>query len=144
MEASRPDPAQLEVLIEVPRGGHTKPRPGRPTLRSPLPCPFNYGGALHTRGPDGDLVDVVLLGPARPRGPAGAWPVVGRVDFWDAGRPDPKWICADHRPTPAEQALIWAFFRAYGLAKAARDLARGRAPESGARGMAVWAPRAGA
>jgi inorganic pyrophosphatase len=42
-EAS-PEPPEVEVVIEVPRGSFLKRRStGHIDFISPLPCPFNYG-----------------------------------------------------------------------------------------------------
>jgi inorganic pyrophosphatase len=118
--------AEVTVVVEVPRGGLVKRRAdGRVDYVSVVPCPFNYGSVPDRAGGDGDPQDAVLLGPRRPRGHAERAVVRAVVRFVDAGRPDDKWICADHAPSGLEKALVIAFFRAYGRFKAVLNRLRG-------------------
>ena len=125
-------PASLRFVVEVPRGGFIKrDARGGIDLVSPLPCPFNYGSVPGQQGADGDGVDVVILGPARPAGATGQAPVRAVVRFIDQGLDDDKWVCSLAPLHPAEAAGLVAFFRAYGLAKAAAALLRGRPGPTG-------------
>ena len=131
-------PRLAEAVIEVPRGSFLKRAPsGRLEFLSPLPCPFNYGSVPGTLGPDGDPMDVIVLGPRLPRGPAGARPVVARVRFSDQGVPDPKWVCAEGGASPEELLLIDRFFSVYALGKLAFARARGSALEVRYAGLDV-------
>ena len=59
-----PEPPELEVVIEVPRGSFLKrASTGRVDFISPLPCPFNYGSVPVYLGLEGDLLDALVLGP---------------------------------------------------------------------------------
>ena len=134
-------PQELEVVIEVPRGGCIK-RTDAGTIDyvSPIPCPFNYGSVPDTRSGDGDRLDAVVLGPTLPRGTRVRVRVVGVVSFLDAGEEDPKYVCAAHSPTLAEVALVIGFFRLYAVLKGGLNRLRGkRAPTrfEGLRGT-LW------
>jgi inorganic pyrophosphatase len=121
-------PAELEVVIDVPRMGFIKRKDdGSVDFISPLPCPFNYGSVPGTRSGDGDRIDALVLGPRLSRGDRRTWRVLGAVRFTDAGASDPKWICAAHGPLGlADRLQIELFFRVYALAKRALNRARGR------------------
>ena len=58
------DVPEVDVVIEIPRGSFLKRGSrGRVDFVSPLPCPFNYGAVPTLVGLEGDLLDVVVLGP---------------------------------------------------------------------------------
>jgi inorganic pyrophosphatase len=60
-EAS-PEPPEVEVVIEVPRGSFLKRgSTGHVDFVSPLPCPFDYGSAPVYLGLEGDLLDALVL-----------------------------------------------------------------------------------
>jgi inorganic pyrophosphatase len=121
-------PEQLEVIVEVPRGGFIKRRDdGRVDFVSPVPCPFNYGSVPDTCSGDGDRLDALVLGPRLARGARVRVMVVARVRFTDAGQDDPKLICA-HRPLGVlDRATIAAFFGFYARAKGLLNRLRGKA-----------------
>jgi len=109
---------RVEVLIEVPRFSFVKrDHEGRVQLVSPLPCPFNYGSLPGTRGPDGDPIDVLVVGARRARGERLRVPVRGVVRFMDAGAADPKWICSERTLRTADVRDIERFFSVYSAAK---------------------------
>jgi hypothetical protein len=59
-----PPAPEVEVVIEVPRGGFVKrDRHGQVVFVSPLPCPYNYGSVPTHLGLEGDLLDAIVLGP---------------------------------------------------------------------------------
>lgn len=127
-DASGADPL-LSVLVEVevPRYGFVK-RLGDGTVDyvSPLPSPFNYGAVPDSHAPDGDRLDVVLLGPRRAAGSRLTAPVRGLVHFVDAGEPDPKLVVGLEPPTRGDLRRIHAFFAAYAHAKGILNRARGK------------------
>lgn len=118
-------PSELEVVIEVPRGGHIK-RTDAGTIDyvSPFACPFNYGSVPDTRSGDGDRLDVVVLGPKLRAGARVKCRVVGLIDFTDAGEDDPKFICSDTAPTTHELAVVTGFFKRYAYLKGALNWLR--------------------
>ena len=66
-----PEPPEVEVVIEIPRGSFLKRgSTGHLDFISPLPCPFNYGSVPKFLGLEGDLLDALVLGPRLPLGPA--------------------------------------------------------------------------
>jgi inorganic pyrophosphatase len=119
-------PDELEVDIEVPRGGFIK-RTDRGSIDfvSPAPCPFNYGSVPGTQSGDGDRLDAVVLGARLPRGTRVRLPVVGCVDFLDAGRDDPKFVCSAAPLTAGQRLLLDGFFGLYARAKQVLNFARG-------------------
>ena len=110
-------PAEVEVVVEVPRGGFVKRRTnGAIAFVSPLPCPFNYGSVPGSHAADGDPADAVVLGPRLERGHHGTWPVRAVVRFTDAGRIDDKLVCGP--PLRQRDCMVLkAFFSVYALAK---------------------------
>lgn len=109
---------ELEVVIEVPRGGFIKRTDaGHIDYISPFPCPFNYGSVPDTRSGDGDRLDAVVLGPPRARGSRVRCRVVAVVRFTDAGQDDPKYVCAEHSASERELAMVERFFARYSWMK---------------------------
>jgi inorganic pyrophosphatase len=116
-EAS-PEPPEVEVVIEVPKGSFLKRgSTGRVDFISPLPCPFNYGSVPSYVGLEGDLLDALVLGPRLRYGTrvwVKAW---GAVSMTDRGMSDDKLICSDHPLSPSEQQKVLRFFRFYATCK---------------------------
>jgi inorganic pyrophosphatase len=120
-------PKELEVVVEVPRGGFIKRTDaGGIDYVSPIPCPFNYGSVPDTRSGDGDRLDALVLGPALARGARVTVRVVAVVRFLDAGEEDPKYVCAAHEPSLAEVALVTGFFKLYAVLKGGLNRVRGK------------------
>ena len=121
-------PAEVDVVVEVSRGGVLKrDGAGRLEFASRVPGPFNYGSVPGDLAADGDLADVVLLGPRQPRGHRGRYPVVARVRFEDGGVNDDKWVCAAGALDEGDLRALDRFFSVYGLAKQAARAIRGGA-----------------
>jgi inorganic pyrophosphatase len=120
-------PKELEVVIDVPRGGFIKRRDdGRIDFVSPVPCPFNYGSVPDTRAGDGDRLDALVLGARLARGARVRVPVVARVSFTDAGQDDPKLVCSALPLGGGDRARIAAFFAFYARAKGLLNRWRGK------------------
>jgi inorganic pyrophosphatase len=118
---------EVEVVIEVPRGGFVKRRDdGAIDFVSPAPCPFNYGSVPETRSGDGDRLDALVLGARLARGTRLRVRVVARVRFTDAGQDDPKLVCSQRPLGALDRATITAFFAIYARAKALLNRLRGR------------------
>jgi len=117
---------EVDVEVEVPRFAFVKRfEDGTIDFVSPVPTPFNYGAVPGSHAPDGDRLDVVLLGPRQAAGTRLVAPVHGVVHFVDAGQDDPKLIVGPRRPTPSERTQIRVFFATYARAKALLNWARG-------------------
>lgn len=109
---------ELEVVIDVPRGGFIKRTDdGTIDYISPFPCPFNYGSVPDTCSGDGDRLDAIVLGPARARGSRVRCRVLAVVRFTDAGQDDPKYVCAAHAASERELAGVERFFARYAWLK---------------------------
>ena len=116
----------LTVVIDVPRGSFIKRDDvGAVDFVSPIPCPFNYGHVPGTLADDGEAHDAVVLGPTLSLGSTAN--VVGRarIDFIDAGRSDPKWVCADAPLSKFDRWQVSGFFRSYAVAKRLINRVRG-------------------
>jgi inorganic pyrophosphatase len=119
-------PAELELIVEVPRWNLVKPRDdGSIAFISPLPCPFNYGSVPDTLAADGCREDVVLLGPRVRAGSRVRARVVGRVRFLDAGVRDDKWVCSARELSASDRVFIGIYFRVYACLKRAFYALRG-------------------
>lgn len=128
-------PSEPEVLIETPRGSLVKWRSdGRVDFLSPVPCPYNYGCIPGFLSADGEPLDVVVLGPRLRRGERLRVPIVGVVDFLDAGQADPKLICSARPLAEEERAGVERFFRLYAFFKRGLHRLRGRVPDTHFRG----------
>jgi inorganic pyrophosphatase len=121
-----PEPPEVEVVIEVPRGSFLKRgSTGHIDFVSPFPCPFNYGSVPNYLGLEGDLLDALVLGPRLPLGArirVRAW---GAVTLIDRGMADDKLVCGAHSPTPAEKGFVLRFFRFYAKCKGMLNFVRG-------------------
>ena len=128
-------PAEPEVLIECPRWSLVKRRAdGSIDFISPVPCPYNYGSIPGFQSGDGDPLDVVVLGPRLRGGSRLHMPVVGVVDFLDAGQADPKVICSARPLGERERLGVERFFRLYARFKQVLHWARGEAADTRFRG----------
>jgi len=117
----------LTVVIDVPRGSFIKrDDDGAADFVSPIPCPFNYGHVPGTLADDGDALDAVVLGPKLSLGSTAQVATRARVDFIDAGRSDPKWICANAPLSRFDRLQVAAFFRCYAVAKRVINRVRGK------------------
>ncbi|MFL5343708.1 MAG: inorganic diphosphatase [Hyalangium sp.] len=131
-------PREPEVLIETPRWSFVKRRAdGSIDFISPVPCPYNYGSIPGFQSDDGDPLDVVVLGPRLRLGERLRVPVVGVVDFIDAGRGDPKVICSARPLGERERVGVERFFRVYARFKRVLHRARGQLPDTRFRGWLV-------
>ena len=131
-------PREPEVLIECPRWSLVKRRAdGSIDFISPVPCPYNYGCIPGFASDDGDPLDVVVLGPRLRRGERLHVPVVGVVDFIDAGRGDPKVICSTRPLGERERVGVERFFRVYARFKRVLHRVRGQIPDTRFRGWLV-------
>jgi len=122
-----PQPPELEVLIEVPRGSFLKRgSTGRVDFISPLPCPFNYGCVPGYIGREGDLLDAVVLGPRLPRGTQLRVKAWGAVILTDRGMSDDKLICDQQPLRSAQRRWVLLFFHFYALCKGLLNRVRQR------------------
>ncbi|MFO7543394.1 MAG: inorganic diphosphatase [Thiobacillus sp.] len=122
-----PDPPEIDVVIEVPRGSFLKRgSTGHIDFVSPFPCPFNYGSVPAYLGLEGDLLDALVLGPRLAYGTRIRVKAWGAVTLADRGMEDDKLVCSLHPLTPAEQAFVLRFFRLYAKCKGVLNLFRGQ------------------
>ena len=126
---------ELTVIIDVPRGSFVK-RSDELELEfvSPLPCPFNYGHVPGTVAGDGAAEDAVVLGRRLPLGSSTTVRRQARVDFLDAGVPDPKWVCSAAPLSRFDRLKVSGFFRIYALAKGVINRVQGKTGPTRYRG----------
>ena len=110
---SRTSEGRVNVVVEIPAGTNAKwetakdgdglvweRKDGAPRVVRYLPYPSNYGMVPGTRlpvddGGDGDPLDVLLLGPARPRGAIVPARLIGVMRLLDRGEQDDKLLAVD-------------------------------------------------
>lgn len=120
-------PPEVEVVIEIPRGGFIKRgSTGHIDFISPLPCPFNYGSVPAYIGLEGDLLDAVVLGPRLPLGSRIHVKVWGAVSLTDRGMTDDKLICSDKPLSEVQRRSVLRFFEFYARCKGLLNAWRGR------------------
>jgi inorganic pyrophosphatase len=117
---------QLDVVIEIPKWSFLKRgSTGQLDFVSPLPCPFNYGSAPDYVGLEGDLLDVLVLGPRLPRGTRIKVKALGAVGLTERGMYDDK-IVGSQKPLARWQPpLIVGFFHFYACCKWLLNVLRG-------------------
>ena len=109
--SARNDDGSINVVVEIPSGSgskwevkqdgklHWDLKNGKPRIVQYLPYPCDYGMIPHTKAADGDPLDVVILGPAVPRGSIVQAKVIGVMKLTDKGEQDDK-IVAVMADTP--------------------------------------------
>ncbi len=122
-----PEPPEVEVVIEVPRGSFLKRgSTGHVDFISPLPCPFNYGAVPNFIGLEGDLLDAVVLGPRLAFGTRTRVKAWGAVILTDRGMVDDKLICSQRPLNSTERRRVLRFFHFYAKCKGLLNLWRRR------------------
>jgi inorganic pyrophosphatase len=122
-----PEPPEVEVLIEVPRGSFLKRgSTGHVDFVSPLPCPFNYGSVPQYVGLEGDLLDALVLGPRLPLGTRTRVRAWGAVVLTDRGMTDDKLICSRQPLSLRQREMVLRFFHFYAKCKGLLNLLRQR------------------
>ena len=120
-------PPELDVIIEVPRGGFLKRgSTGEVDFVSPLPCPFNYGSVPRYLGLDDDLLDAVVLGPRLPAGSRVRVKAWGAISLRDRGMVDDKLVCSAEALQPAQRRNLLRFFHFYAACKGMLNFLRRR------------------
>ena len=126
-QMQQPDPPEVSVVIEVPRGSFLKRgSTGRVDFISPLPCPFNYGSVPTHLGLEGDLLDAVVLGPRLALGTQIRLKAWGAVTMTDRGMTDDKLICSEHPPSASARRRVLRFFHFYAKCKGLLNVWRRR------------------
>lgn len=122
-----PDPPEVDVVIEIPRGSFLKRgSTGHIDFISPFPCPFNYGAVPDYLGQEGDLLDVVVLGPRLPLGTRIHLRAWGAVTLRDRGMVDDKLVCSAHPLTMKQRRFVLRFFHFYAKCKGLLNFMRQR------------------
>jgi inorganic pyrophosphatase len=130
-----PDPLEVDVVIEIPRGSFLKRgSTGHIDFISPLPCPFNYGSVPEFLGFDNDLLDALVLGPRLPVGTRIRVKAWGAVTLTDRGMQDDKLICSDHPLSQPERESVLRFFRFYAKCKGLLNIWRRRPGRNASEG----------
>ena len=122
-----PEPLEVDVVIEVPRGSFLKRgSSGHVDFVSPLPCPFNYGAVPSYLGLEGDLLDALVLGPRLPLGTRIRVKAWGAVTLTDRGLSDDKLVCSERPVDASARQRVLRFFRFYAKCKGLLNVWRGR------------------
>ena len=114
----------VRAIIEVPKWGFVKRGGRRVDFVSPLPCPYNYGCVPDRIGLDGDLLDVLVVGPRYARGTSLTVTVYGAIGMSERGYYDDK-LVGSTRPLTRFQArrVLW-FFHCYAFCKGVLNILR--------------------
>jgi inorganic pyrophosphatase len=122
-----PEPPEVDVVIEVPRGSFLKRgSTGHIDFVSPLPCPYNYGSVPSHLGLEGDLLDALVLGPRLAPGARVRVKAWGAVTLTDRGMSDDKLVCGVRAPTASQRRNVLRFFGFYARCKGLLNLWRAR------------------
>jgi len=122
-----PEPPEVDVVIEIPRGSFLKRgSTGHIDFISPLPCPFNYGSVPKFLGLEGDLLDALVLGPRLPLGTRIRVKAWGAVTLTDRGMSDDKLVCGERPPSLLARKHVLRFFRFYAKCKGLLNIWRRR------------------
>ncbi len=122
-----PEPLEVDVVIEIPRGSFLKRgSSGHVDFISPLPCPFNYGSVPQFLGLDDDLLDALVLGPRLALGSRLRVKAWGAVTLIDRGMMDDKLVCSEYLPSLSERENVLRFFRLYAKCKGLLNIWRRR------------------
>ena len=134
------EPPELDVVIEVPRGGFVKRgSSGRVDFVSPLPCPYNYGAVPSHLGLEGDLLDALVLGPRLARGSRLRVKAWGAITLTDRGMVDDKLVCSVDEPGADEIEAVLRFFRFYARCKGFLNFCRCRPGRNASEGWCAAA-----
>ena len=118
---------ELNVKIETSKFSFIKRKDcGHIDYISPVPSPFNYGSVENTISGDGDRIDVIVLGDRIKTGLSKVAPIVAKVEFYDNGWPDLKYICSDIKLSSMKRVFIIAFFIFFAFAKRLLNKIRGK------------------
>jgi inorganic pyrophosphatase len=118
---------QIEAVIEIPKWSFLKRgSSGRVDFVSPFPCPFNYGSVPEYVGLEGDLLDVLVLGPRLARGTRVEVRAIGAVGLSDRGMYDDKIVGSREPLRRWQPAAVLLFFRFYAVCKRLLNVYRGR------------------
>ena len=129
-------PPEVEVVIEVPRGSFVKRDwHGRVVFVSPLPCPYNYGSVPTHPGPEGDLLDAIVLGPRLALGTGTRVRAWAAVTLTDRGLSDDKLVCSRDPPSVAEIERVRRFFGCYARCKGLLNRLRRRPGRNACEGL---------
>jgi inorganic pyrophosphatase len=135
-----PEPPEVDVVIEVPRGSFLKRGfTGHIDFVSPFPCPFNYGSVPDYLGLEGDLLDALVLGPRLSLGSHVRVKAWGAVTLTDRGMADDKLVCSALPLTAAERAFVLRFFRFYAKCKAILNFLKRRPGRNACEGWCAAA-----
>lgn len=134
-------PSPLTVVIEVPRFGMVKRRGDGSIDFVALPSPFNYGSVPGTRAPDGDPLDVIVLGPRLREGQVLERTPLAVFGFLDRGRLDPKVVCGEGPLRAVDRRAVERFFAVYQRFKRGLQRARGQAEPTEVLGWLPWTSR---
>ena len=133
---SDPQPPELEVVVEVPRGSFLKRgSSGHIDFVSPLPCPFNYGAVPTLLGMEGDLLDALVLGPRLRYGTRTRVKAWAAVTLTDRGMSDDKLICSAQPPTTQQIDRVLRFFHFYARCKGLLNRWRRRSGRNACDGL---------
>lgn len=125
---------EIKVKIDTPRFSFKKYKDdGSVDYISPIPFTTNYGSILDTISEEGDKVDAFVLGKTMKKGEVQSVLVVGKIDFYDRGKYDPKYICSMKPVSALDKLNVWIFFNLFAISKMILNKLRGKKGKTGIR-----------
>lgn len=116
-----------EVLIDTPKFSFIKYKDnGSIDYISPIPFTVNYGNVLDTISEEGDRFDAIVLGKKLKKGIVIRVPMVGKIEFYDRGIYDPKYIYSDKKVSLIDKINVRLLFTLFFLAKKTLNKLRGK------------------
>lgn len=122
-----PEPPELDVVIEIPRGGFLKRgSSGHVVLRFAPALPVQLRLCAAYVGLEGDRLDTVVRGPRLALGSRVRVKAWGAVMLTDRGMADDKLICSDQPVSAMQRRRLLRFFHFYAKCKGLPNLWRRR------------------
>ena len=123
---------KVKVKIDTPRFSFKKYKDdGSVDYISPIPFTTNYGNIIGTTSEEGDKTDAFVLGKTMKKGEVQIVSVVGKIEFYDNGKYDPKYICSDKPVSAIDKLNVLLFFNLFALSKMILNKLRGKKGKTG-------------
>jgi inorganic pyrophosphatase len=118
---------KLNVLIATPKFSFIKYKDnGKIDYISPIPFTVNYGNIPEMISAEGDKADAFILGKRIKKEIIKEVMIVGKIDFYDRGIYDPKYICSDRYVSLIDKINVIVFFTLFSFAKKILNKLRGK------------------
>ncbi len=115
------------IQIDTPKFSFVKYKDdGSIDYPSPIPFTVNYGRVLNTKSDEGDNFDAILLGERVKKGTIKEVQLVGKIDFYDRGIFDPKYVYSKKKVSGFDRINVFVFFNLFAICKNILNKVRGK------------------